>query len=1065
MDGNDIHNPRNDSRNDRIDRNERNERSESGDDLDESKRISYRSKKERFASTLNSILPSISAKFHSRKNVNTSSDAPTDVTESTGVDYDKSKDRYFMSDGTSVSDYRTAFSSGYQQGSLYQGNNYDTMSNSSKDLNYTPITYASMETSPNYLNSQQIQHPGSSGMPLISPQLQGHVNSMSLPQNSNSLNLKIGNMSAMTNNNLPIPAQPNNVWQSMNSNSTPISLPQSVPDPFEHSNPPVSGLNNTASLVNSGFDRERAHSFGSFQNGSSHYGSDMSLHYSLNNNTASGYPAPNAATQNIPAVTTSTNVTTSVPQMQQQEQLTPVVADDVDPALISWVSTNINIPASNQTGFLLPTNTLCISNVFPLQTPGEYGNNNLSHPINLTSTLLASLCSQYGKVLSSRTLRHLNIALVEFETVDSAITALESLQGKELSLLGFPCSAAFAKILSVSDGVGLGEHTLSVKENSTRKPLLHEVFLNTALYQGSNSTFTLQSNLQPPVVISQPSKENISTKNASNVHLSSADNDPCPFKLPPAILADKLDDFQDIIKKFNIKYDVDIVNHMLNNSLQKGPNACDVNNFGPIPQQSVHRQFDAPKLRELRKAFDSNSLSQVEMEQLAIAMLDELPELCLDYSGNTIIQKLYDNCSPIIVDLMLRESHKYLTSMGIHKNGTWVSQKIIKVVKTPRQMDFITKGIQDYCTALFNDQYGNYVIQGVLTFGFPWNSFIFENIMSNFWVIVDNKFGVRAVRACLEANGHMSKEQELLLCSMIILYSEYLSTSNTGTLLVTWYLDSCTFEEKYAMIISSLIPHIVELCSHRLGSLTILKLLNLRIDQCVKDSILTAIFGDLNDNKPSENLIEILKDNHNGGSFLYKIISSRFLESERKSHLVEKIKIVLLNSNLAHQNKRLIEEVGLTSTGNGNGMSQPIRHRKTISYSHSHESARQSRDHTMPNRVSYPKSIVSAGSYLSPNGITGIGHNENISPDMALYLANSSPNLLYGSRNSQTYQQVPELQDLSLQLEGMKIHNDQNYFGQIQSHTYDTTGMPGHDLLANRLDHDESGYNMSYNYR
>lgn len=147
MDGNDIHNPRNDSRNDRIDRNERNERSESGDDLDESKRISYRSKKERFASTLNSILPSISAKFHSRKNVNTSSDAPTDVTESTGVDYDKSKDRYFMSDGTSVSDYRTAFSSGYQQGSLYQGNNYDTMSNSSKDLNYTPITYASMETS------------------------------------------------------------------------------------------------------------------------------------------------------------------------------------------------------------------------------------------------------------------------------------------------------------------------------------------------------------------------------------------------------------------------------------------------------------------------------------------------------------------------------------------------------------------------------------------------------------------------------------------------------------------------------------------------------------------------------------------------------------------------------------------------------------------------------------------------------------------------------------------------------------------------------------------------------
>ncbi|CAI7335580.1 CGH_1_collapsed_G0015430.mRNA.1.CDS.1 [Saccharomyces cerevisiae] len=47
------------------------------------------------------------------------------------------------------------------------------------------------------------------------------------------------------------------------------------------------------------------------------------------------------------------------------------------------------------------------------------------------------------------------------------------------------------------------------------------------------------------------------------------------------------------------------------------------------------------KLRELRKQFDSNSLSTIEMEQLAIVMLDQLPELSSDYLGSTVIQK---NC-------------------------------------------------------------------------------------------------------------------------------------------------------------------------------------------------------------------------------------------------------------------------------------------------------------------------------------------------------------------------------------------------------------------------------------
>ena len=182
----------------------------------------------------------------------------------------------------------------------------------------------------------------------------------------------------------------------------------------------------------------------------------------------------------------------------------------------------------------------------------------------------------------------------------------------------------------------------------------------------------------------------------------------------------------------------------------KGTN--DIADFGPLPEPIATREFDAPRLRELRKNIDSGQMSDLEIEQLVLAMLDELPELSSDYLGNTIVQKLFEHASSVIKDIMLRKTSTYLTSMGVHKNGTWACQKMITNADTPRQKMYVARGVYQYCTPLFNDQFGNYVIQCVLKFGFPWNNFIFESIVANFWTIVQNRYGARAVRACLEAH-------------------------------------------------------------------------------------------------------------------------------------------------------------------------------------------------------------------------------------------------------------------------------------------------------------------------
>ena len=73
--------------------------------------------------------------------------------------------------------------------------------------------------------------------------------------------------------------------------------------------------------------------------------------------------------------------------------------------------------------------------------------------------------------------------------------------------------------------------------------------------------------------------------------------------------------------------------------------------FGPLPDPIPLRQFDSPTLRDLRKVLENNEaqligqnvdggevMSSFELEELCLAMLDELPELSYDYLGNTIVQ-------------------------------------------------------------------------------------------------------------------------------------------------------------------------------------------------------------------------------------------------------------------------------------------------------------------------------------------------------------------------------------------------------------------------------------------
>mgnify|MGYP002477064743 FL=1 len=699
----------------------------------------------------------------------------------------------------------------------------------------------------------------------------------------------------------------------------------------------------------------------------------------------------------------------------------PVVGDDIDPKSLNWVTTDVTAPPINHVANIPPTNTITISNIFSLQK--QQTETLLSNAINLTSSSVATLCLSFGPVVSARTLSGLNLALVEFQSIDSAVRAKELLNNREISMVGIPSIVSFAKIIPVN--VRSNSITPSLQSIKTAndhqmpqaRSLLQEQLLNGSLSFQQNGNISIpmftngfeqsvdmnvssnylpipgtnyanngsQSNLNFLAAnkshgysFSSVSNNNHNNNNSTNNHSNSngynnahgsnaiMEKEECPFKLPPPEMGQKIDELQQVISKFienetnhNRKENIDEaqIQLLIKKSLNyKGTQKT--NDFGPLPEPLQSKVFDSPTLRELRKMLDSHSLTDLEIEQLALCMLNELPELCSDYLGNTIVQKLFQNSSEIVKDIMLRKTNKYLTSMGVHKNGTWACQKMITMsTEHPSNKNLVVAGIQDFCAPLFNDQFGNYVIQCCLKFGFPWNSFIFESIIANFWTICQSRYGARAVRACLEATDIITKEQLIVLSAMIVVYSEYLSTNTNGTLLLTWYLDTCPLSHKQEILTPRLIGHVCELSCHKLASLTILKVLNHRNEFKAKRQIVETIFGgspdfsksrsfgskskesDIQEGESKEmqkseessaksyqkstpplkkqsseeatvdskgvtknsdeckTLINILSDTNYGPTFIYKVLSLSLLDSQVREYAIHQVKSLLMSSD------------------------------------------------------------------------------------------------------------------------------------------------------------------------
>ncbi|KAG9050780.1 hypothetical protein FS837_002336 [Tulasnella sp. UAMH 9824] len=548
-----------------------------------------------------------------------------------------------------------------------------------------------------------------------------------------------------------------------------------------------------------------------------------------------------------------------------------------------------------------------------------------SIPATTTPATILSVFSPFGPIESARVLTHKNCGFINFERLDDAIRARKALNGRDV--LGSDVGAiriGYARVpvknttgpdgqpVATDDGtkvsvpggrdltVGATIHALRSVKGATNLPADQQVLGGAVENYRSNLLLSLIS---------------------SGAHAATiASAGPTPDGKPATVTEQQI-----------------ILRELANGAPDAEADIAALADFRPpamyyttIPQVTERgntRQWDATKLREFRKRIDSGTCSLEEVDQVAKSYMDgEIVELASDWLGNTVVQKLFEKCSPDARAAMLERLAPHLAMVGIHKNGTWAAQKIIDCATTEQEMLVVAQHLRPYAPPLMLDQFGNYVVQCCLKFQSPINDFIIDTMTDRLWEIAQGRFGARCMRAVLE-NPLVSLSQQVhdtrkprgfkvtnkypqrRVATAIILNSIPLATNPNGALLLTWLLDASGFHSRYRLLAPRFAPHLSHLCTHKLASSTVLRIVNQKSEPEASAQIVNALFFSPND----QVLTDILGDQVNGVAVVQKVLQSPFIDLSHRASYIEVTKRVLTDLKVTNVQayRRLIEEVGL----------------------------------------------------------------------------------------------------------------------------------------------------------
>lgn len=502
-------------------------------------------------------------------------------------------------------------------------------------------------------------------------------------------------------------------------------------------------------------------------------------------------------------------------------------------------------------------------------------------PPNTTVQQLSVIFSPFGHIDSCRILTHKNCGFVNFRNEQDAIAAKKTLNGREINS-------------NTGDVLVLRIGFAKVPTSPPKQPT------------GVDATKTIMTNI-PSSSPSSPSPAlNADASFGAFHHASSS-----PANTPSSPMHDSMPEDRD----YDYAPGVPVLTL---EDLRSPVSYADI--IPAVPEPSGHRRIDQARLRDMRRKLDAvisnseygaegqlivnhgNVLKEVEM--IFDECLEDAVELSIDYIGNTVLQKLIVLTTNSHRLRLIYKIAPHFAAIGVHKHGTWVIQKIIDTASTPQQIFHIANAVRSYTPPLLLDQFGNYVVQCCLRFGTEVNDFIFEAMKEKCVDIAQGRFGARAMRACLESQYASMKERKQVAIA-IVQNALALCTNPNGSLLLTWLLDSSSLPGRYKVLAPKIVSHLSSLCTHKLASTTVFKIINQTHELDARELILKEIFygtmgspqsfnGAPNFSNPMSGnqipvLDEILSDQIYGVPFIQKVVGS-ISDADEKATLMERVK-------------------------------------------------------------------------------------------------------------------------------------------------------------------------------
>ncbi|BGO89605.1 hypothetical protein NBRC10512_001544 [Rhodotorula toruloides] len=557
-----------------------------------------------------------------------------------------------------------------------------------------------------------------------------------------------------------------------------------------------------------------------------------------------------------------------------------------------------------------PTRALWIGSIPPTTTPNH----------------LLAVFSSFGPIESARVLTHKSCGFVNFERLDDAVAARKSLNNREI--LGAevgPVRIGFAKVpTKVSNAPfanqvnGDGTPATAAANGIGSYPHVYN-----ALSQISGvSNIPVERQLADGQM--QDYRSNMVLGLVGNSHYATAhafQQPSPPHGQPVETHKGSINEMQLLMRELS-QGDPDLEEHVAAVGEERPP----IMYYTSIPLAVLNdprfaRRYsnnDAPRLREIRKRLESE-LPMDEVDEIAHDLMDEIVPLASDYLGNTLVQKLFEQTSTPVRKAMLERIAPHLAPIGTHKNGTWAVQKVIQCAQDEDEYALIQQSLTPYTPPLLLNDFGNYVVQGALRFGSPYADFVFDAMVDRIWEIGSGRFGARSTRQTLE-NPESPRLHVKRVAASIVLNAIPLATSSNGALLITWFLESSDLPNRYSLLAPRFAPHLSHLCTHKLASQSIMRVINQHEDDEAQRIMVDALLD------PNAKVLEdILGDQMHGTACIQKVTSSTHLTVERRQYLFDRIKeaIASLKVEAVPAYRKLIEEVGGTYLGPPAGNTPP----------------------------------------------------------------------------------------------------------------------------------------------